>query len=260
MPRWYFKNCAWKKLGWDDPIPEDKEAGWRAWFDDLNKIKSITVPRCIFIGSGGEILSCELHRFGDASQKAYCAVVYLVYTTASGTYTKLLCSKRRVAPLKQLSIPRLELFSARILAVLMNGVINALSPNVNIDNVRLWLDSKTASFWIYNQGKLKQSVQFCVADILKTSRREQWGHVSGVSNPADIGSRRVMTTQLIESRLWWQGPVWLKKGASEWPLSLRLEDTTEGGWKKESSCSEHYSSGRSKFKQCHGYRATQQLD
>ncbi len=127
-----------------------------------------------------------MHGFGDASKKAYGALVYLVYTTASGTYTRLLCSKSCVAPLKQLSIPSLELLSATILAVLMNNVINALGHHISIGNVRFWLDSKTALYWIFNQGQWKQWVQFRVAEFLKTSKREQWGHVSGASNPVNI--------------------------------------------------------------------------
>ena len=120
--------------------------------EDLNKVKSITVPRGMYSEVEGDILNCQLHGFGDASKKAYCAVIYLVYTTTSGTSTKLLCSKSRVAPLKQLSIPRLELMSARILAVL------ALSQQVSNDRVRFWLDSKTALYWINNQGEWKQWV------------------------------------------------------------------------------------------------------
>ena len=57
-----------------------------------------------------------LHGFGDASKRAYCAVVYLVTIIGSKTCVKLLASKTRVAPIKVLSIPRLELMAARILA------------------------------------------------------------------------------------------------------------------------------------------------
>jgi len=54
-------------------------------------------------------------------------MAYLVYRTDDGqAHANLVASKMRVAPLKQLSIPRLELMSARILAQLMNTVCNAL--------------------------------------------------------------------------------------------------------------------------------------
>ena len=52
----------------------------------------------------GKILSYELRGFGDASQKAYCAVIYLVYRTTEGITTKLLCFESGVATLKNLRI------------------------------------------------------------------------------------------------------------------------------------------------------------
>ena len=57
----------------------------------------------------------------DASKKAYCAAIYLVCDTTRGIYPRLLCSKGRIAPLKSLSIPRLELVAARILVDLLDS-------------------------------------------------------------------------------------------------------------------------------------------
>ncbi|XP_065904068.1 uncharacterized protein [Dysidea avara] len=52
--------------------------------------------------------SIALHVFADASQKAYRAVVYI----QCGNHSSLVISKSRVAPLKQHSLPRLELMAA----------------------------------------------------------------------------------------------------------------------------------------------------
>ena len=90
--------------------------------------------------------------------------------------------------MKGLSIPRLELLSARILAVLMNTVYNALKTQIKIDCIRYWLDSMTALYWIFNNGEWKQWVQYRVSEILKLTNKENWGHVEGTNNPADIGS------------------------------------------------------------------------
>ena len=64
---------------------------WNAWLDDLDTVKSITLPRFFYDESEGEILNCQIHGFGAASKKAYCTVVYLVYETSKGVYTTLLC-------------------------------------------------------------------------------------------------------------------------------------------------------------------------
>ena len=113
----------------------------------------------------GEILSFSLHGFGDASKIAYSAVIYLVCQTTMGTYVKLVASKTRIAPLKQLTIPRLELMSAKILVTLMSAVKAALKSQVNIDSVHYWLDSQTALYWINDSSEWKQFVQHRVNEI-----------------------------------------------------------------------------------------------
>ena len=59
------------------------------------------------------------------------------------------------------------------------------------------------------------------------SRKEDWGHVAGAENPADLGSRGVSATQLRESVLWWEGPKWSKKGEDMWPNGAKLESSEE---------------------------------
>ena len=222
-----FQELCVDKLDWDDPLPDDKCSRWEAWLKDLNNVKTISIPRCMFDKNKGEVLSCQLHGFADASKKAYCAMVFLVCKTKQGSYTQLLCAKSRVAPLKELSIPRLELMSARILATLMDTVLKALDSEIKIDCVRYWLDSKTALFWIANNGEWKQFVQHRVNEILLLSRKEDWGHVPGVENPADLGSRGVSASHLNDSRLWWEGPEWLKQEEEKWPPKLELDNSTE---------------------------------
>ena len=230
-----FQELCLEKLGWDDPLPEDKRVRWETWLKDLKCTNTISVPRCVFAECKGKVLSCQLHGFADASKKAYCAMVFLVCKTTEGTYTRLLSAKTRVAPLKQLSIPRLELMSARVLATLMSTILEALGPNFKVDEVKYWLDSKTALFWIYNNGEWKQFVQHRVNEILRLTRKEDWGHVSGIENPADLGSRGVSASHLKDSKLWWEGPNWLQKGKESWPNWLPLEDSPDVSSEKKKS-------------------------
>jgi len=166
-----FQKLCKDKWGWDDPIPEDQYMKWQAWLDDLRKIKKIVVPRCLYNEREDDIISVQLHGFCDASMQAYCTVIYLVCGTTKGTYTKLLCSKTRVAPLKELSVPRLELMSARIFTVLMYAVCNEFGSQLKVNCIHYWLDSRTALYWIFNTGEWKQWVQHRVSEILKLSRK-----------------------------------------------------------------------------------------
>eukprot|EP00794_Sanderia_malayensis_P017243 gene17243-biopygen14837 len=224
-----FQELCVETLGWDDPLPEEKSVRWEAWLRDLLDTRSVTVSRCMLDNVKGDILKREIHGFADASKKAYCAMVYLVCYSTKGIYTKLLAAKTRVAPLKTLSIPRLELMSARVLANLVKTVTDALSQEIKVDCVRYWLDSKTALYWIYNNGEWKQFVQHRVNEILQKSKKEEWGHVSGVHNPADLGSRGATASYLKTSESWWEGPKWLRMGEEHWPTMFSPEDSGEVG-------------------------------
>ena len=79
-------------------------------------------------------------------------MVYLVYRIQVDRYAQMLTSKTRVAPLKELSIPRLELMAALILVKRMVSVEGALALEQSVKHSKLWLDSQTTLFWIMNRG------------------------------------------------------------------------------------------------------------
>ena len=104
------------------------------------------------------VVSCSLHGFVDASSKAYAAVIYLHVTTTTGSYVKFVASKSRVVPAKELSIPRLELLAALVLARLIEHVNEALQLELAITDITCWTDSKVTLFWI--KGEEKEWEQF----------------------------------------------------------------------------------------------------
>ena len=81
--------------------------------------------------------SVQLHGFCDASQQAYAAMFYIRATYTDHTTTGvLITAKTKVAPVKLLSIPRLELCGATLLSRLMSSVMTAL--HVPISDVHAW--------------------------------------------------------------------------------------------------------------------------
>ena len=192
-----FQEICNQKLDWDEKLKGETKLRWDKWVQDLTITNEIRVNRCLYDSVGAEeVTECYLHGFRDASKKAYCALIYFVYRTTDGkTHVRLLASKTRVAPLKELSIPRLELMSARILAQLMHTVKNALRSQRKLNGVKFWLDSKTALSWIQNKSEWKQFVRHRVNEILKLSNKEDWAYCSTEENPADLGSRGVLASQ-----------------------------------------------------------------
>ena len=84
------------------------------------------------------------------------------------------------------------------------------------------IDSKIA-----NNGEWKNFVRHCVNEILKLTKKEEWGHVPGVEDPADIGSRGAKASELRDSKLWWEGPKWLREEKETWLNNEPLEDSNE---------------------------------
>ena len=101
-------------LDWDDEIVDnDILTKAEIWIKQLQYLTDIKVPRCMRLENEGRDFSITLHAFVDASQEAYGAVLYAKVVYDSGEQScRLIAVKKKVAPLKTMSIPRLELMVA----------------------------------------------------------------------------------------------------------------------------------------------------
>jgi len=119
-----------------------------------------------------------------------------------------------VSPLKQLTIPRLELLAATI------GVRIAVSVKKEIErgnpSLFFWSDSSTVIAWIQREDSWGVFVWNRIQEIRSLTTREAWRHVPGAMNPADLPSRGCSVRQLLDSK-WWEGPPWLKLPPEDWP-------------------------------------------
>jgi len=148
-----------------------------------------------------------LHVFADASLKAYGAAAYL---QQGNQLASLVTSKSRAAPLKQLTLPKLELMAAVLAAKLSEFVRASLCIDCAL---YLWSDSQIVLYWIASQKKLKPFVDHRVSEIRSISTN--WKYCPTADNPADLLTRGV-GVQHLSSALWQQGPSWLQLPA-QWP-------------------------------------------
>lgn len=169
------------------------------------------------MGTGANVERVEVHGFGDASNLAYGAVVYLrVISKDESISVSLLCSKTKVAPLKTQSIPRLELCAAVLLCNLIKFVVKTL--DLGTVAIFCWSDSQTVLHWIHlPPSSLKCFVANRVSLILTSLEHACWKYVPGVSNPADCASRGMSLALLKDHDLWWNGPDWLLHSEEHWP-------------------------------------------
>ncbi|XP_029162606.1 uncharacterized protein LOC114934126 [Nylanderia fulva] len=157
----------------------------------------------------------EIHGFADASERAYAAVLYLRTNTNGSSRVTLLAAKTKVAPLKQVSLPRLELSAACLLARLVAHVV----PLIGAEKapLHLWSDSTVTLGWI--RGHPSSWVTYVanrVSEIQTLTPGAHWHHVPGRDNPADCASRGLYPSELENHSLWWQGPSWLSAGSHPW--------------------------------------------
>jgi hypothetical protein len=134
------------------------------------------------------------------------------------TTCELLCSNSKVAPLKQLTISRLELCAAALLSKLYQKTTQAL--HITIDESYLWTDYSITLTWIRGPpNKWKTFVANRVEAIQEQTTSATWRHVPSQFNPAELISRGVDPITLSSSNLWWKGPPWLSHEPSSWPPS-----------------------------------------
>ena len=204
------------KLGWDDPVPTSIKKVWLQWRTELDLLASMDIPRCYFPKTI-KAVSVELHGFSDASEEAYAGVVYLrVACEDSSVHTTLVVSKTKVAPIKRVSIPRLELCGAVIVARLLKRVCEVL--HIPLSHVHAWTDSTVVLGWLTgNPRRFKTYVGNRVSEIMESVPPDKWSHVASQDNPADCASRGIRPSQLLQHHLWWHGPTWLVLDKSHWP-------------------------------------------
>jgi hypothetical protein len=114
-------------------------------YHKLPFVSSICVPRLVKVKN--KITNIQVHGLCDASQAAYGACIFLHSTNEQReTACHLLCTKSRVAPAKQQSIPRLELCGALLLARLVKQIVQILCLSLN--SIHLWIDSMIVLAWL----------------------------------------------------------------------------------------------------------------
>ncbi|GFW34669.1 integrase catalytic domain-containing protein [Trichonephila clavipes] len=170
----FYQKLWLTKTDWDSPIPQQLTEDWLKFQKAFNAINYLTVPRWVILTADNTV---ELHGFADTSSLAYAAAIYCRQKHNGKTKVQLLVSKTKVAPVKQVSIPRLE----------------------------------------FHPRKWKTFVANRTSEIIEVLSTKHWRHVPSKENPADIASRGIDPKCLPDCKLWWQGPPWLRLETSSWP-------------------------------------------
>ncbi|KAK3722273.1 hypothetical protein QZH41_005187 [Actinostola sp. cb2023] len=212
-----LQDLCRKKLDWDDVISHEDLERWQSWLRELPKLKDLSVDRCFKPKNFGSVVKGQLHNFSDASQQGYGAVSYLRLVNSDGDiHCAFVIGKSRLTPVKQVTIPRLELTAAATATRLSSMISREI--DVTIDDVIFWTDSTCVLGYINNQDKrFKTFVANKITTIHDTTHPSQWNYVDTKSNPADDASRGLSADALIQNKRWIEGPTFLWSTEDNWP-------------------------------------------
>ncbi|XP_034530056.1 uncharacterized protein LOC117805434 [Notolabrus celidotus] len=170
------------QLGWDDPLPVMVAQEWIAWLKELHQLENFRVERCL-------------------KPLVHCAFVM---------------GKARIAPLKSVTIPLLEL-TAAVVAGRMDKLWRK-ELQLPLQNSVFWTDSTSVLKYIRNETvRFKTFVANRVSEILTLSSPSQWRYVNTLSNPADLASRGAKVGSFLKADAWVLGPKFLVEPESDWP-------------------------------------------
>jgi len=197
-------------------VAEDLKEQFHQWHKEQGSLSKVSIPILAF-NSESEDCQLQLPTFCNSSKNAYAAAVFIRVETGEKVEIQLLKAKSRVAPMKNPTIPRLELLGCLIGARLRQTVRNSLQ--LNSFPQYFWTDSSVALAWISRNDEWGTFIGNRVKEINVLSSPVNWQHIPGESNPADLPSRGCSPVQLLQSR-WWEGPAWLWKKIEDLPVEF----------------------------------------
>ena len=203
-----FMQSTWEQgLGWYEPLPKDTRDEFIEWRKHLVDLRKIRIPRCLL--PKDTLKSVQFHVYCDASERGYSACVYIRAVNSEGTVsTRLIMAKAKVSPVKQISIPRLELLAATIGVKLVQIVTTAFdNAQCPFNEIFAYSDSTTVLAWLSRNSRVWVTfVSNRVSAILEVVQRSSWYHIPSEQNPADLLSRGCHPGELVGNNKWWYGP------------------------------------------------------
>ncbi|XP_065090808.1 uncharacterized protein LOC135711770 [Ochlerotatus camptorhynchus] len=128
----------------------------------------------------------------------------------------MVMSRAKVTPLKQLSIPRLELMAA-VLGVRLSQTVRE-NHTFSISRVVFWVDAEVVLSWIRSdQRRYKQFVGFHIGEILSSTRIADWWWVPTKLNVADQLTKWGKDPKIHPNSSWIKGPQFLYISEEGWP-------------------------------------------
>lgn len=225
--RMLLQELCRRKLSWDDALPDEFQRQWETWKGSIPLLSTLSINRCLKPRDYGEIVSTTLHHFSDASTTGYGAVSYLrLVNVNQQVHCAFLVGKSRVTPLREITIPRLEL-SAATVSIKLDQLIRK-EMELPIQRSYFWTDSTSVIKYICNEDRrFHVFVANRIATIRNNSDPSQWRFVPGKENPADEASRGCTVHEFLQNHRWRTGAAFLWQPEDTWTTTNVTDHLSE---------------------------------
>ena len=211
-----LQDMCREKTEWNDALSGTHLHTWNQWLQDFHKLCAIEVPRCLKPANFGDTTNAQIHHFADASEKGYGVATCIISTNTDGqVHCMLLFSRSRVAPLKKVTMPRMDLTAATVAVCISLMITQQLGL---VATHTFWTDSMLVIRYIANETtRFHTFVANRVALIRENCTVDQWRYVESSKNPANMASRGITVDHFLQDESWIKGPSFLRQPEDDWP-------------------------------------------
>ena len=208
----FLMQELWEQgIDWDSALPYTLTEKFKIWYSEIKDLENFEISRRYFVNNSKlDFGKLQIFIFCDASLKGYGSVAYICDPISCET--AFIMSKTRVAPLKKITLPRLELLGA-LTAARMASYLRELFKMPG-KNIFCFSDSQIVLHWIKGSASnWKPFVSNRVREIQDLVAPLQWKFCKGTENPADVASRGCSASELVKNDVWSKGPAWIKENS-----------------------------------------------
>jgi len=211
-----LRKLTQDKAGWDDPITDNQRSNWCEFFQEMFDVEDVKFKRTT--KPNNAIGLPILVMFSDASKEAIGTCAYIRWETLDGRFeSHLLVAKSKLAPLKTITIPRLELNAALLAARLQKFVTQHIS--FEFAKIYFIVDSEIVRAMIQKESYgFNTFVGVRIGEIQSITEKRNWFWIEGPLNIADVITRGCKPTDLGEDSIWQTGPKFLSAPEDDWPI------------------------------------------
>ena len=206
---------------WDKPVSQELYAEAKNLFEEMLCVNEIAFPRCMkptdVVGEPSLIV------FTDGSMSGYGACAYIRWELGNGQcICRLIAAKGKICPMKQITIPKIELCGAVTGSRLCKSILSELT--YSFEKVILLTDSQIVLGQLQKESfRFNTFVANRVAEVQNNTDPKQWYWIKSEENPADLVSRGCHPHELGVDSFWQRAPAFLCDPFEEWPIENAVQ-------------------------------------